>query len=61
MGEYGSRRLVFPHASQNLPTYPQGCSETTRLTRRFETVKGIYLTMKPFPEEVLTPTLKLKR
>lgn len=27
----------------------------------FERVKGIYLTMNPFPEDILTPTLKVKR
>jgi len=27
----------------------------------FEMIKGVYLTLKPFPESVLTPTLKVKR
>lgn len=27
----------------------------------FETIKGVHLTIKPFAEEVLTPTLKVKR
>jgi hypothetical protein len=28
---------------------------------RFEMVKGVHLTIQPFAEEVLTPTLKVKR
>lgn len=28
---------------------------------RFETIKGLHLEVDPFPEHVLTPTLKVKR
>lgn len=40
-----------------------GCTteKNVKLMIRFERIKGVYLTLKPFPEEVLTPTLKIKR
>lgn len=28
---------------------------------RFETIKAVHLTATPFPESILTPTMKVKR
>jgi long-chain acyl-CoA synthetase len=35
--------------------------EANRDHARFETIKGVHLEVDPFPEHVLTPTLKVKR
>jgi hypothetical protein len=41
--------------------YPCVMSCADKQLIRFETVKGVHLEVDPFPEHILTPTLKVKR
>lgn len=38
-----------------------GESNFAVLMPRFERIKGVHLTLKPFSDDILTPTLKVKR
>jgi long-chain acyl-CoA synthetase len=31
------------------------------MNERFEMIKGVHLTLSQFPEDIMTPTLKVKR